>query len=317
MGQTIACANQKGGVGKTTTVVNLATYLALAGDRVLVVDLDPQGNATSGFGLEKGALDRSVYDAFVGSLALAELVRPTGVDRLDIIPSSIGLAGAEVELAPLAQRERLLARLVGSIADSYDYLFIDCPPSLGLLTVNALTAADAVLIPIQCEYYALEGLTQLIATVNLVRDHLNPALAIKGVVMTMYDARTNLSAEVTAEVRRHLGDAVYETIIPRSVRLSEAPSFGQPIALYRADSKGAQAYAALAAEIRRRDGRAGGNQGLATVEPAVEAGPRPVLEARRHPANVPADPSVVPGTLVTETHVHIESLADRPVMVES
>ena len=258
MGQTIACANQKGGVGKTTTVVNLATYLALAGDRVLVVDLDPQGNATSGFGLGRGDADRSVYDAFIGSLTLAELVRPSGIAGLDIIPSSIGLAGAEVELAPLAQRERRLARLIGTVSGGYDYILIDCPPSLGLLTVNALTAADSVLIPIQCEYYALEGLTQLIATVNLVRDHLNPALEVKGVVMTMYDARTNLSAEVLAEVRRHLGETVYRTIVPRSVRLSEAPSFGQPIALYRADSKGAQAYEALAAEIRQRDGRPGG-----------------------------------------------------------
>ena len=256
MGQTIACANQKGGVGKTTTVVNLATYLALAGDRVLVVDLDPQGNATSGFGLEKTDVERSVYDAFVGTISLRELVQPTGVDHLEIIPSSIGLAGAEVELAPLALRERRLARLIDTVSGAYDYLLIDCPPSLGLLTVNALTAADSVLIPIQCEYYALEGLTQLVATVNLVRNHLNPALAIKGVVMTMYDARTNLSAEVTAEVRRHLGDSVYKTIIPRSVRLSEAPSFGLPIALYRADSKGAHAYAALATEMRARDARA-------------------------------------------------------------
>ena len=311
MGQTIACANQKGGVGKTTTVVNLATYLALAGDRVLVVDLDPQGNATSGFGLEKGDVDRSVYDAFVGSLSLSELVRPTGIDRLDIIPSSIGLAGAEVELAPLAQRERRLARLVGSVADAYDYIFIDCPPSLGLLTVNALTAADSVLIPIQCEYYALEGLTQLIATVNLVRDHLNPALAIKGVVMTMYDARTNLSAEVTAEVRRHLGDAVYETIVPRSVRLSEAPSFGQPIALYRADSKGAQAYAALAAEMRQRDGRAGGSQELGGGE-EPGGGERPV----ETPA-VAASPLLSgPGTAIGPELLQAGHQV-QPVMVES
>lgn len=256
MGQTIACANQKGGVGKTTTVVNLATYLALAGDRVLVLDLDPQGNATSGFGLEKSDVERSIYDAFVGTVSLPELIRSSGIDGLDIIPSAIGLAGAEVELAPLAQRERRLRRLIDTVPAGYDYVIIDCPPSVGLLTVNALTAADFVLIPIQCEYYALEGLTQLIATVNLVRDHLNPSLAIKGVVMTMYDPRTNLSSEVTAEVRRHLGDLVYEAIVPRSVRLSEAPSFGLPIALYRADSKGAHAYAALAAELRARDARA-------------------------------------------------------------
>ncbi len=269
MGQTIACANQKGGVGKTTTVVNLATYLALSGDRALVIDLDPQGNATSGLGLEKGAIERSVYDAFVGTTSLPDLVEPTVIDGLAVIPSSIGLAGAEVELAPLAQRERRLAQLIDTVAAEYDYVLIDCPPSLGLLTVNALTAVDSVLIPIQCEYYALEGLTQLIATVNLVRDNLNSNLAIKGIVMTMYDARTNLSAEVTAEVRRHLGNAVFATIIPRSVRLAEAPSFGLPIALYRPDSKGARAYADLAAEIRAREARA--------VVPVMAAMPQETL----------------------------------------
>ncbi len=258
MGLTIACANQKGGVGKTTTVVNLATYLALAGESVVVIDLDPQGNATSGLGLEKTDIERSVYDAFIGSLDLGDLVQPTGIDGLSIIPSSIGLAGAEVELAPLVQRERRLARLISPMARAHDYVLIDCPPSLGLLTVNALTAADSVLVPIQCEYYALEGLSQLIATVNLVRDHLNPGLAIGGVVLTMYDARTNLSSEVAAEVRRHLADLVFDTIIPRSVRLSEAPSFGLPIALYRGESKGAQAYAALARELRDRSARDAG-----------------------------------------------------------
>ncbi len=255
MGQTVACANQKGGVGKTTTVVNLATYLALAGQRILVLDLDPQGNATSGFGLDRGTLERSIYDAVIADATLGSLIARTAVDGLSLVPASIALAGAEVELAPFQRRERRLARLLGEVSDAYDYIFVDCPPSLGLLTVNALTAADAVLIPIQCEYYALEGLTQLIATINLVRDHLNPALAIKGVVLTMYDARTNLSVEVKAEVRRHLGAAVFETVIPRSVRLSEAPSYGLPIALYRPDSKGADAYQALAAEFLGRDGR--------------------------------------------------------------
>jgi chromosome partitioning protein len=267
VGQTIACANQKGGVGKTTTVVNLATYLALAGERVLVIDLDSQGNATSGFGLDKASLDRSVYDAVIDSVDLAELVLPTPVERVMIVPASVALAGAEVELAPIAQRERRLARLIATVADDYDYILLDCPPSLGLMTVNALTAADAVLVPIQCEYYALEGLTQLIATINLVRDHLNPTLAIKGVVLTMFDPRTNLSAEVSAEVRRHMGDAVFETVVPRNVRLSEAPSYGLPIAMYSGDSKGAEAYRALAGELRRRDGRiatdigAGGSDG--------------------------------------------------------
>ncbi len=255
MGQIIACANQKGGVGKTTTVVSLGAFLALAGDRVLVIDLDPQGNATSGLGIDRGALDRSVYDAVVDSADLEDLVIETPVAGLRLIPSAIALAGAEVELASVEQRERRLARAVKSIAGQYDYIFVDCPPSLGLLTVNALTAADAVLIPIQCEYYALEGLTQLIATVNLVRDHLNPDLAVKGVVLTMFDPRTNLSAQVAAEVRAHLGDSVFATVVPRNVRLSEAPSYGLPVALYSPASKGADAYRALAAELRARDSR--------------------------------------------------------------
>jgi chromosome partitioning protein len=255
MGQTIACANQKGGVGKTTTVVNLATYLALAGDRTLVIDLDPQGNATSGFGIEKGGVGRSVYDVIVGSASLAQVTVETAVAGLDLVPSSASLAGAEVELATLIARERRLASMLGPGAAAYDYVIIDCPPSLGLLTINALTAADAVLVPIQCEYYALEGVSQLTATVNLVRDHLNPDLEIKGVVLTMYDARTNLSSEVAAEVRRHLGPMVYDTIIPRSVRLSEAPSHGLPIALYRPESKGAEAYRDLTTEFRRRERR--------------------------------------------------------------
>ena len=254
MGQVIACANQKGGVGKTTTVVNLASYLANSGTRVLVIDLDPQGNATSGLGLDRNALDRSIYDAVIDDVRLQDLLVAGPVEGLTVVPSSIALAGAEIELAPLEQRERRLSRLVREIAPEYDYILVDSPPSLGLLTVNALTAADSVLIPIQCEYYALEGLTQLIATINLVRDHLNPTLAIKGVVLTMYDARTNLSADVAAEVRRHLGRTVYETVIPRSVRLSEAPSHGLPISMYRPDSRGAEAYEALAMEIRAQDG---------------------------------------------------------------
>ena len=255
MGQIIACANQKGGVGKTTTVVNLATYLALAGEAVLVIDLDPQGNATSGFGLDRGEIEHSVYEALIEGADIVDMILPTAIKGLSIVPSSISLAGAEVELAPLAQRERRLSRILTDLTDTYDYILLDCPPSLGLLTVNALTASDAVVIPIQCEYYALEGLSQLIATINLVRNHLNPDLAIKGVVLTMYDPRTNLSAEVNAEVRKHLGSAVFDTIVPRSVRLSEAPSYGLPIALYRPDSKGAEAYASLAAELRARDGR--------------------------------------------------------------
>jgi chromosome partitioning protein len=255
LSQIIACANQKGGVGKTTTVVNLASYLALAGDRVLVIDLDPQGNATSGLGLDR-TRERSVYDAVIDAVGLDELTANGGVPGLSVVPSSIALAGAEVELAPLEQRERRLARLLAAVTTPYDYVLIDCPPSLGLLTVNALTAADSTLIPIQCEYYALEGLGQLLATVNLVRDHLNPRLEIKGAVLTMFDARTNLSAQVAAEVRSHLDGRVYDTVIPRSVRLSEAPSHGLPIHAYAPSSRGALAYAALAGEVRARDAAA-------------------------------------------------------------
>ncbi len=256
MGETIACANQKGGVGKTTTVVNLATYLALGGRSVLVIDLDPQGNATSGFGIERASLERSAYEVIAEGTAVADLVLDTEVDGLCLLPSAMALAGAEVELAAMAQRERRLARALSPLRGTYDHIFIDCPPSLGLLTVNALTAADAVLIPIQCEYYALEGLNQLIATINLIRDHLNPHLGIKGVLLTMYDARTNLSADVADEVRRHLGPRVFETLVPRSVRLSEAPSYGMPIALYRPGSRGAAAYQQVAQEYLRRDGLA-------------------------------------------------------------
>jgi chromosome partitioning protein len=255
VGQTIACANQKGGVGKTTTVVNLASYLALLGDRVLVIDLDPQGNGTSGLGVDRVSVERSMYDALVDGVPLDGLVIQGTAEGVDLVPAAIALAGADLELAGVTARERRLRRLVEPVAADYDVIFIDCPPSLGLLTVNALTAADAVLIPLQCEYYALEGLTQLLATIDLVRDHLNPHLALQGVVLTMYDARTNLSADVAAEARRHLGDAVYETVIPRSVRLSEAPSHGLPITRYAPDSRGGAAYEQLALEFRARSGR--------------------------------------------------------------
>jgi chromosome partitioning protein len=249
---TVACANQKGGVGKTTTVVNLATSLALGGDRVLVIDLDPQGNATSGFGIDRQALERTTYDALIDLVPLGEITIPTRIAGLDLAPSSIALAGAELELVPLEMRERRLGQAIEALETNYDLVLIDCPPSLGLLTVNALTAADGVLIPVQCEYYALEGLTQLIGTVHLVRDHLNPDLELEGALLTMADARTNLSSEVAAEVRRHLGGAVYSTVIPRSVRLSEAPSHGLPVALYSRESKGAAAYAQFAIEFRSR-----------------------------------------------------------------
>jgi chromosome partitioning protein len=253
VGRSIACANQKGGVGKTTTVVNLASYLAIAGDRVLIIDLDPQGNATSGLGVDRSGLERSTYDSIVDGAALQAVVLRDVSDGLDLAPATIALAGADVELAGVTARERRLRRLLEPIVDDYDVVLIDCPPSLGLLTVNALTAADAVLIPLQSEYYALEGLTQLLATIDLVRDHLNPRLSIDGVVVTMADPRTNLSADVEAEARAHLGNAVYRTVIPRSVRLSEAPSHGKSIATYAPDSRGGTAYAAFAQEFRARN----------------------------------------------------------------
>jgi chromosome partitioning protein len=267
VGQTVACANQKGGVGKTTTVVNLGTYLALRGEHVLIVDVDSQGNATSGLGIDRSRINRSIYDALVEETPLTGIRIHTAVDGLDLVPSSVSLAGAEVELAGAPDREHRLARVIEAVAPEYDHILLDCPPSLGLLTVNALTAADAVLIPIQCEYYALEGLTQLVATINLIRDGLNPDLTITGVLLTMYDLRTNLSGEVAAEVRRHLGARVYETVIPRSVRLAEAPSFGRPIALYRDDSKGAQAYRELADEFLGRRAR----RPAAPFDPSVPA----------------------------------------------
>lgn len=258
MGEVIACANQKGGVGKTTTVVSLAAFLALEGMRVLLVDVDPQGNATSGLGLDRDALTASVYDVLLEDAAVDSVVRETDVSGLFILPSDRNLAGAEVELVPQAGRERRLRRALQAASSDFDFVLLDCPPSLGLLTVNALTAADSVLIPLQCEYYALEGLSQLMATIDLIRAHLNPRLVLKGVVLTMHDARTALAADVTVEVRRHLGDQVFTTIVPRSVRLAEAPSYGRPISSYSPASRGAQAYRSLAAELLERSGRRAG-----------------------------------------------------------
>lgn len=247
-----ACTNQKGGVGKTTTVVNLAAYLALSGTSTLVIDLDPQGNATSGLGVDRRSVDRSIYDALINRVPLGEVVLSTAVPGLDLVPAAPSLSGAEVELVSLPARERRLSASLADLGDRYDRVFIDCPPSLGLLTVNALTAADGVLIPIQTEYYALEGLSQLVSTIRMVRESLNPRLEIDGVLLTMYDGRTRLSAQVAAEVRRHLDGTVYETVVPRSVRLSEAPSHGMPIALYDPSSRGALAYGRLALEVAAR-----------------------------------------------------------------
>lgn len=262
MGDVIACANQKGGVGKTTTVINLAAYLALAGRRVLVVDLDPQGNATSGLGFDRQGGASSIYPALVDPQIAGSIVQPTQVEGLSLIPSGLDLAGAEVELVAVAQRERKLSAALATLREAYDFVILDCPPAVGLLTVNALTAADAVLVPIQCEYYALEGLGQLLATIDLVRDNLNPRLRLGGVLLTMYDARTTLSSDVAAEVRRHLNGTVYETIVPRSVRLAEAPSYGRPIARYSPESRGAQAYAALAQEVLQRQTARGSTAGV-------------------------------------------------------
>ena len=270
MGEIIACANQKGGVGKTTTVVNLATYLALAGRRVLVVDLDPQGNATSGLGVDRSTAANSIYPALTGDVPAADLARPTQIDSLWLIPSARDLAGAEVELVGLPQRERRLERALGGLRNDFDYLLLDCPPAVGLLTVNALCAADGVLVPIQCEYYALEGLSQLLSTIELVRDHLNPRLRLTGVLLTMYDGRTTLSADVAAEVRSHLGRRVFDTVVPRSVRLAEAPSYGRPIHRYSPESRGAQAYQAVAAEVLERS-RANAQGARPAPAPAADA----------------------------------------------
>jgi chromosome partitioning protein len=247
-----ACTNQKGGVGKTTTVVNLGAYLALSGTSTLVIDLDPQGNATSGLGVDRRSLDRSVYDALINRVPIGELVVGTSVPGLDLVPAALALSGAEVELVGLPAREHRLSASLADLGQRYDRVLIDCPPSLGLLTVNALTAADGVLIPIQTEYYALEGLSQLVNTIRMVREALNPRLEIDGVLLTMYDGRTRLSVQVAAEVRRHLEGAVYDTVVPRSIRLSEAPSHGVPIAIYDPSSRGAEAYGRLAEEVTAR-----------------------------------------------------------------
>jgi chromosome partitioning protein len=253
MGRIIAVANQKGGVGKTTTAVNLAAALAVAEKKTLLIDIDPQGNATSGTGISKHEVPSSIYHVIIGEKTLAEVIRPTAIPSLSVAPSNIHLVGAELELVNLAERETRLRDALAPYVDSYDYLIIDCPPSLGLLTVNALTAAGSVLIPLQCEYYALEGLSELMNTVSLIRNSLNERLAIEGILLTMYTARTNLTKQVEDEIRAHFPSQVFRTIIPRNVRLSEAPSFGQPVILYDIRSKGAESYLQLAEEIIAHD----------------------------------------------------------------
>lgn len=249
----IAVTNQKGGVGKTTTAINLSASLATYGKKILVIDADQQGNTTSGLGLDKNGMELTIYNMFLGEASIADIKQPTCVEGLEIIPANISLTGAEIELIGKEEREFILKEELEKIKEEYDFIIIDCPPSLNLITINALTAADTVLVPIQCEYFALEGLEQLLHTINLVKKRLNPYLEIEGIVFTMYDARTNLSLQVVEEVKRSLGSSVYRSIIPRNVRLGEAPSHGLPIHLYDPKSKGAESYALLAEEVIERE----------------------------------------------------------------
>ena len=252
MGRIITIANQKGGVGKTTTAINLSACLAEAGQHVMLVDFDPQGNASSGLGLEQEDFDKTVYDMMIEEASVDECIIKEIQPHLDVLPSDMNLAGAEIEFQEVEDKEKLLSSCLNQVRDTYDFIIIDCPPSLNILTINALTAADTVLVPIQCEYYALEGLNQVLKTVDLVKRKLNPELELEGVVFTMYDARTNLSLEVVESVKNNLNQNIYKTIIPRNVRLAEAPSHGMPINLYDSRSAGAESYRLLAAEVISR-----------------------------------------------------------------
>lgn len=249
MGKTIAIANQKGGVAKTTTAVNLSAWLSLMGQKVLLVDIDPQGNATSGLGFNKDSLEYCIYDVLINRLSIEKSIYKSVIEGLWVLPAKIELAGAEIEMVGLKDREYLLRGPLKNIRDNYDYIIIDCPPSLGLLTINALAAAESVLIPIQCEFYALEGLGQLLNTIRLVQEQINTGLKIEGVLLTMFDGRTNLSIQVVEEVKKHFRGLVYSTIIPRNVRLSEAPSHGKPVMVYDRRSRGAEVYQDLAKEV--------------------------------------------------------------------
>jgi len=255
MGKAIAIFNQKGGVGKTTTNINLGACLAMKGKNVLIMDIDPQGNTTSGIGIKKKTLDYTVYDLLIDSdFETKTAILPTAIEGLDIIPASVDLAGAEIELVQIDGREKRLKNAIDKVRERYDYIFIDCPPSLGLLTINSLTAVDSVLIPLQCEFYALEGVSQLMNTIELVKRGLNPDLEIEGVILSMFDGRTNLSAQVVQEVKKYFGDKVYSTVIPRNIRLAEAPGYGMAITQYDPKSKGAEAYIEFAEEFLEREG---------------------------------------------------------------
>lgn len=254
MGRTIAIANQKGGVGKTTTSINLSASLAAKGKKVLVIDIDPQGNTTSGFGIEKNDLENTIYELILSECSIEECILKDVIPGISIIPSNVNLAAAEIELIGIDKKEYILKNEVDWVKDKYDFIIIDCPPSLSMLTINSMTTADTVLVPIQCEYYALEGLSQLIHSVNLIKERLNPELEMEGVVFTMYDSRTNLSSQVVDNVKNHLSENICKTIIPRNIRLAEAPSHGMPITMYDPKSVGADSYRQLAMEIMNRKG---------------------------------------------------------------